>query len=101
MMRNDPVDDKFALFRQQASIIARKKEAAAETLSDAKDELQQCQQELGEKREAAKGLEGDEVLKGDEVCMTSSTVQGKNAVCVNIKHNRYFHSTSNSSIISF
>ena len=68
MMRNDPVDDKFALFRQQASIIARKKEAAAESLSDAKDELQQCQAELNEKRDAAAGLEG-EVLKGDEVCI--------------------------------
>ena len=67
MMRNDPVDDKFALFRQQASIIARKKEAAAETLGDLKDELGQCQQELAEKREATKGLDGGEVLKGDEV----------------------------------
>lgn len=80
MMRNDPVDDKFALFRQQASIIARKKEAAAETLGDLKDELGQCQQELTEKREATKGLDGGEVLKGDEFKRYVNKLRGKSTV---------------------
>ncbi len=67
MMRNDPIDDKMSLFRQQASIISRKKEAAAENLHDAKDELASCRQEAAEKREGVKGVQGEEVLKGDEV----------------------------------
>ncbi|XP_033126976.1 intraflagellar transport protein 81 homolog [Anneissia japonica] len=66
MMRNDPLDDKVSLFRQQASIIARKKEAAAESLKEAKDEVMSLQQEIQEKRETVKGLQGEEVLKGDE-----------------------------------
>ena len=67
MMRNNPTDDKLSLFRQQASIIARKKEGAADTLHEAKEELSQAKQELSEKRDMAKNLEGEEVLKGDEV----------------------------------
>ncbi|XP_071950346.1 intraflagellar transport protein 81 homolog isoform X2 [Antedon mediterranea] len=66
MMRNDPLDDKVSLFRQQASIIARKKEGAAESLKDAKDEVMSLRQEINEKRETVKGLQGEEVLKGDE-----------------------------------
>lgn len=67
MMRNDPIDDKLSLFRQQAVIIAGKKETAAEALKEAKDELQQCQQELQEKREAAKNVGSEQILKGDDV----------------------------------
>ena len=37
------------------------------TLQDSKDELHACQQEAAEKREMVKGLQGEEVLKGDEV----------------------------------
>lgn len=67
MMSNDPKDDKLSLFRQQASIIARKKEGRADSLHEAKEELVQAKQELVEKRESAKNLEGEEVLKGDDV----------------------------------
>lgn len=69
MMRNDPIDDKLSLFRQQAVIIAGKKETAAEAFKEAKDELQQVQQELQEKQAAAKDLGSEEVLKGDDVSL--------------------------------
>lgn len=77
MMRNDPTDDKLSLFRQQASIIARKKEGAADALHEAKDELSQAKQELAEKRDAMKNLDGEEVLKGDEFKRYVNKLRGK------------------------
>ncbi|XP_070538822.1 intraflagellar transport protein 81 homolog [Ptychodera flava] len=80
MMRNDPIDDKLSLFRQQASIIARKKEAAAEVLSETKEELQACQREVREKREQAKSVQGEEVLKGDDFKRYVNKLRGKSTV---------------------
>ncbi|XP_041483124.1 intraflagellar transport protein 81 homolog [Lytechinus variegatus] len=77
MMSNDPKDDKLSLFRQQASIIARKKEGRADALREAKEELIQAKQELAEKRESAKNLEGEEVLKGDEFKRYVNKLRGK------------------------
>ncbi|XP_063967113.1 intraflagellar transport protein 81 homolog [Lytechinus pictus] len=77
MMSNDPKDDKLSLFRQQASIIARKKEGRADALREAKEELIQAKQELTEKRESAKNLEGEEVLKGDEFKRYVNKLRGK------------------------
>ena len=50
MMSGDPTDDKLSLFRQQAAIISRKKEAAAETLREAREDLVKCELEIDEKR---------------------------------------------------
>ena len=36
---NDPMEDKLTLFRQQAAIIARKKESTAEKLNDSRNDL--------------------------------------------------------------
>ncbi|XP_002742265.1 intraflagellar transport protein 81 homolog [Saccoglossus kowalevskii] len=80
MMRNDPIDDKLSLFRQQASIIARKKEAAAESLSENKETLQSCLQEVREKREQAKSIQGEEVLKGDDFKRYVNKLRGKSTV---------------------
>ncbi|XP_038049933.1 intraflagellar transport protein 81 homolog [Patiria miniata] len=80
MMSNDPIDDKMSLFRQQAAIIGRKKETAAETLQDSKDELHACQQEAAEKRENVRGLQGEEVLKGDEFKRYVNKLRGKSTI---------------------
>ncbi|XP_071480218.1 intraflagellar transport protein 81 homolog, partial [Diadema antillarum] len=77
MMHSNPTDDKLSLFRQQASIIARKKAGAADALREAKEELLQARQELADKREAAKNLEGEEVLKGDEFKRYVNKLRGK------------------------
>ncbi|XP_064822181.1 intraflagellar transport protein 81 homolog [Oncorhynchus masou masou] len=66
MMRNDPIDDKLSLFRQQASIITRKKEAKAEELQEAREELAALDRELNQKNSLARDQDGDEVIQGDE-----------------------------------
>ncbi|KAM3868391.1 intraflagellar transport protein 81 homolog [Diretmus argenteus] len=67
MMRNDPMDDKLTLFRQQASIIIRKKEAKAEELQEAREELATAEKELAQRTSQARDLNGDEVIQGDEL----------------------------------
>ncbi|KAM4617060.1 intraflagellar transport protein 81 homolog [Polymixia lowei] len=67
MMRNDPMDDKLTLFRQQASIIIRKKEAKAGELQEAREELAAAERELAQRSGQARGPDGDEVIRGDEL----------------------------------
>ena len=67
MMSGDPTDDKLSLFRQQAAIIARKKEVAAENLKEARDDHAKTEAEMLEKKQLLKDADGGEVLKGDEV----------------------------------
>jgi intraflagellar transport protein 81 len=43
---NNPTDDKLAPFRQQAAIIARKKETTAEQLTELKNKLSAVEEEL-------------------------------------------------------
>ncbi|KFV03554.1 Intraflagellar transport protein 81, partial [Pterocles gutturalis] len=62
IMQHEPIDSKFSLYRQQASIISRKKEAKAEELQAAKEEMSSTERQMLQKSE----LEGSEVLKGDE-----------------------------------
>lgn len=52
----------------QASIISRKKEAKAEELQAAKEEMSSMERQMLQKTNQAQELEGSEVLKGDEVC---------------------------------
>ncbi|XP_056144491.1 intraflagellar transport protein 81 homolog [Lampris incognitus] len=67
MMRNDPMDDKLTLFRQQASIIIRKKEAKAEELQEAREELAAAERTLAKRKSTARDVDGDEVIRGDEL----------------------------------
>lgn len=80
MVRNDPIDDKLSLFRQQASIIGRKKEAVAEKLQEAMDELSNAESDLQKKKELLKESEGSEVLKGDEFKRYVNKLRGKSTV---------------------
>ncbi|XP_072289549.1 intraflagellar transport protein 81 homolog isoform X1 [Eucyclogobius newberryi] len=65
MMRNDPMDDKLTLYRQQASIIIRKKEAKAEELQESREELATAEKELSQRRDHGAG--GDGVVKREEM----------------------------------
>lgn len=55
------------LMTVQASIISRKKEAKAEELQAAKEELSRAEKQMLQKTSQAHELEGSDVLKGDEV----------------------------------
>ncbi|XP_020784019.2 intraflagellar transport protein 81 homolog isoform X1 [Boleophthalmus pectinirostris] len=65
MMRNDPMDDKLTLYRQQASIIIRKKEAKAEELQEAREELSNAEKELNQRGDH--GADGDGMVKTEEM----------------------------------
>ncbi|XP_008415473.1 intraflagellar transport protein 81 homolog isoform X3 [Poecilia reticulata] len=67
MMRNDPMDDKLTLYRQQASIIIRKKESKAEELQEAREELAAAEKELKQRSSQGQGSNGEEVIRGDEL----------------------------------
>lgn len=66
MPGKDPAWDRLVLFRQQASIIARKKEAAVEEYKALVDELASTEKELQSKREQLKDFDGGIVLREDE-----------------------------------
>ncbi|KAG8011673.1 Intraflagellar transport protein 81-like protein [Nibea albiflora] len=66
MMRNDPMDDKLTLYRQQASIIIRRKESKAEELQEAREELAAAERELKQRTNQAPS-DGEEVIRGDEL----------------------------------
>ncbi|MBN3309343.1 intraflagellar transport protein 81 homolog [Amia ocellicauda] len=80
MMRNDPIDDKHSLFRQQASIISRKKEAKAEELQEAREELASVEKELAHKNSQARDSDGAEVIKGDEFKRYVSKLRSKSTL---------------------
>ncbi|XP_030593276.1 intraflagellar transport protein 81 homolog [Archocentrus centrarchus] len=67
MMRYDPMDDKLSLYRQQASIIARRKESRAEEFQEAREELAAAERELRQRTNQAQGADGEEVIRGDEL----------------------------------
>lgn len=62
MMRSEPMDDKLTLYRQQASIIVRRKESKAEELQEVREELLAVEKELRQRsgQERAEGGEGGE-----------------------------------------
>ncbi|XP_034027169.1 intraflagellar transport protein 81 homolog [Thalassophryne amazonica] len=66
MMRNDPMEDKLSLYRQQASIIVRKKEAKAEELQEAREDLAAAERELQQRTKRTQPSDGEEVIRGDE-----------------------------------
>ncbi|XP_036954242.1 intraflagellar transport protein 81 homolog [Acanthopagrus latus] len=67
MMRNDPMDDKLTLYRQQASIISRRKESKAEELQEAREELAAAERELRQRTSQGQTSDGEEIIRGDEL----------------------------------
>ncbi|XP_037537184.1 intraflagellar transport protein 81 homolog isoform X2 [Nematolebias whitei] len=80
MMRNDPIDDKLTLYRQQASIIFRKKESKAEELQEAREELAAAERELKQRTSQTQGLYGEEVIRGDELKRLVGKLRSKGTV---------------------
>ncbi|KAL2092766.1 hypothetical protein ACEWY4_012564 [Coilia grayii] len=78
MMRNDPMDDKLSLFRQQASIISRKKESRAEELQEAREELSALERELNMKSSQARDQDGAQLIRGDEFKRYVAKMRSKN-----------------------
>ena len=63
---SDPMEDKLTLFRQQAAIIARKKESTAERLSDARAALAGAEDEVRDKKTQVGSFAGETILKGED-----------------------------------
>uniref|UniRef100_A0A8C8YH54 Intraflagellar transport protein 81 homolog n=1 Tax=Prolemur simus TaxID=1328070 RepID=A0A8C8YH54_PROSS len=80
MMRNEPIESKLSLYRQQASIISRKKEAKAEELQEAKEKLTSLEKEVSLKTNQTREFGGTEVLKGDEFKRYVSKLRSKSTV---------------------
>ncbi|KAI7797999.1 Intraflagellar transport 81-like protein, partial [Triplophysa rosa] len=79
MVRNDPMDDKLSLFRQQAAIIVRKKESKVEELQEAREELAAVERELNMKSSQAQEQGGAELIRGDEFKRYVAKMRGKNS----------------------
>ncbi|XP_051509708.1 intraflagellar transport protein 81 homolog [Myxocyprinus asiaticus] len=79
MMRNDPMDDKLSLFRQQAAIIVRKKETKVEELQDAREELAAIERELNMKSSQTRERGGTELIRGDEFKRYVAKMRGKSS----------------------
>ncbi|XP_040071551.1 intraflagellar transport protein 81 homolog isoform X2 [Ixodes scapularis] len=77
MRSQETTDDKLTLFRQQAAVIARKKEAAGETLNELRVQLNQLESELKEKQSQISAEGGEEVLKGEDFKKYVGTLRGK------------------------
>lgn len=80
MRSGEPADDKHSLFKQQAGIIAHKKEAAAQALRAARDEYSQVAQEVEHKRQVVSSAEGGEVLKGEDFKRYVNKLRSKSTV---------------------
>ncbi|KAH7966537.1 hypothetical protein HPB49_017356 [Dermacentor silvarum] len=77
MRSQEQTDDKLTLFRQQAAVIARKKDAAAETLNELRLQVSQLEAQLQEKQSLVAG--GEQVLKGDEFKKYVNALRGKSS----------------------
>ncbi|XP_067948195.1 intraflagellar transport protein 81 homolog [Watersipora subatra] len=80
MKNGDPLDDKLTVFRQQAQIVSRKKEAAAEAVSEARNELVSLKLELEEKQTQLRDSEGQGMLKGDEFRAYVNRLRSKSTI---------------------
>ncbi|KAF3850635.1 hypothetical protein F7725_012407, partial [Dissostichus mawsoni] len=79
MMRSDPMDDKLTLYRQQASIIMRRKESKAEELQEAREELASAERDL-RGRSQAQDSEGGEIIRTDELKRLVGKLRGKSVM---------------------
>ncbi|CAN7996396.1 unnamed protein product [Ixodes hexagonus] len=77
MRSQESADDKLTLFRQQAAVISRKKEAAGETLNELRVQLNQLESELREKQSQISAEGGEEVLKGEDFKKYVGALRGK------------------------
>lgn len=80
MMSNEPMDDKLSMFRQQAAIIARKKESTAEMVNTLRNELNSLEKQANEKQTKLEELGGVEILKGDEFKQYVTKLRNKSNV---------------------
>ncbi|KAI9105390.1 hypothetical protein DFS34DRAFT_599192 [Phlyctochytrium arcticum] len=72
-------DDKLALFRQQAAIIARKKEGTTVTLAALETQVEELQKELTKKMESEQA-QGARIPKGEEFKRYVAELRGKSTV---------------------
>ncbi|KAA8578912.1 hypothetical protein FQN60_017515 [Etheostoma spectabile] len=79
MMRSDPMDDKLTLYRQQASIIIRRKESKAEELQEAREKLAAVKRGLRQRSSQASS-DGGEDIRGDELKRLVVKLRGKGTV---------------------
>uniref|UniRef100_A0A8D0J2T6 Intraflagellar transport protein 81 homolog n=1 Tax=Sus scrofa TaxID=9823 RepID=A0A8D0J2T6_PIG len=80
MIRNEPIEGRLSLYRQQASIISHKKEAKAEELQEAKEKLANLEREVSVKTNQTREFDGTEVLKGDEFKRYVSKLRSKSTI---------------------
>ncbi|NWI95289.1 IFT81 protein, partial [Pitta sordida] len=80
IMKYEPTDSKFSMYRQQASIMSRKKEAKAEELQAAKEEMSSLERQLQQKSSQAHELGGSEVLTEDEFKQYVNKLRSKNTL---------------------
>jgi intraflagellar transport protein 81 len=73
-------DDKLAMFRQQATLVAKKREAIAQRLATVGRERAGIEAELAEKAGDLAKVSDRPVLKGDEFRKYASELRGKTAV---------------------
>jgi len=77
---NDPLQDKLTLFRQQASMISHKKEAAAESYREALDQLAELEKDCNKRKKVLDDLGGGEILREDEMKKYVAKMRALNTV---------------------
>ena len=77
---NDPLQDKLTLFRQQASMISHKKEAAAESYREALDQLAELEKDYNKRKKVLDDLGGGEILREDEMKKYVAKMRALNTV---------------------
>jgi len=77
---NSNPDDKLAMFRQQANLVAKKREAIAQRLATVGRERAAVEAELNEKAGDLAKVTDRPVLKGDDFRKYASELRGKTAV---------------------
>ncbi|KAI9334153.1 hypothetical protein BDR26DRAFT_840018 [Obelidium mucronatum] len=85
LLKSNSGDDKLALFRQQAAIIARKKEGTAQKLNSLTEEVNKLSDELDSRRDQNRGgfgggSNGGRPLKGDDLKKYISELRGKSNI---------------------
>lgn len=73
-------NDTLGPFRQQASMVARKKEQAAESLDQASTELREIEAQLLEKQAKLQNTVGEMILRGDDLKQFVNTLRAKSNV---------------------
>lgn len=80
MSERDTQNDSLAPFRQQAGMVARNKEMAAEQLDQATKELREVTETLENKQQQLQETVGDVILRGDDLKHYVNTLRAKSSV---------------------